>query len=274
MSVIDKAISDVMRVIPRQILQVAFLGDIGIKSKLGQDIKWHIRNKIIDNWVRPDCDLIGAYQDNIPLAGCEATTDDMYRITVRIPKSLTGGRSIIQALALNYIYNVPGGMVNNGWQNNSMNMNTSGNSPVMNTAARILRSASPAPIQSTAAVQMIGENVVLITDYIGSIAQCSLTCRLSHDREMTNVTPGGVKQFCKLVILATKAWIYNETVIDLDMGYLYKGMEVGRVREIIDSYADSAELYSEFLEEYRGVGFMMDPNRHSTWLRVLVSGKS
>jgi hypothetical protein len=72
-------------------------------------------------------------------------------------------------------------MVNNGWQNNSMNMNTSGNSPVMNVASRILRSASPAPIQSTAAVQMIGENTILITDYIGSV--CSLTCRLSHDRE-------------------------------------------------------------------------------------------
>jgi hypothetical protein len=90
---------------------------------------------------------------------------------------------------------------------------------------------------------------------------------------MTNITPGGVKQFCKLVILATKAWIYNETVIDLDMGYLYKGMEVGRVREIIDSYADSAELYSEFLEEYRGVGFMMDPNRSGAGC-ALISGKA
>ena len=275
MSVIDRAIADVRRKIPRQVLEIAFLGDIGRANRHGQNIEWYIRNRVIDNWVRPDCDLLGAYEDNIPLANAEVASDSQYRVTARISKEATGGRSIVSALALNYIYNVPGGMVNNGWQGNSFNMMNKGNSPVLNTASRILRSASPAPITGSASVQLVAENTVLITDFIGDVRSCSLTCRLSHDPEMTVIQPGAVKPFNQLVLLATKAYIYNETVIDMDEAYLYNGMELSRVREIIDSYSDSAELYETFYEEqWRGVNFHNDSNRHGNYLRTLVAGKA
>lgn len=275
MSVIDRAIADVRRKIPRQVLEVAFLGEIGRANRHGQGIEWYIRNRVIDNWVRPDCDLLGAYEDNIPLANAEVSHDSQYRLTARVSKEATGGRSIVAALALNYIYNVPGGMVNNGWQGNSFNMQNKGNSPVLNVGSRILRSASPAPITGSASVQLVAENTVLITDYIGDVRQCSITCRLSHDPEMTVIQPGAVKPFNQLVLLATKAFIYNETVVDMDEAYLYNGMELSRIREIIDSYADAAELYETFYEEqWRGVNFSNDANRNGNYLRTLVAGKA
>lgn len=275
MSVIDKAIAEVRRKIPRQVLEVAFLGDIGRANRYGQGIEWYIRNRVIDNWVRPDCDLLGAYEDNIPLLNAEITNDKRYRMTARISKEATGGRSIVQALYMNYMYNVPGALTNNGWQMNSFNMTQSGNSPMMNTAGRILRSATPAPLVGSAQVQLVAENTILITDYIGDIRQCAITCRLSHDPEMNNIQPGAVKAFTKLVVFAAKAWIYNETVIDMDENYLYNGMELGRIRETIDGYADAAELYDDyFKEEWQAVSFQNDHTRQANYIRMLVSGKA
>lgn len=275
MSVIDQAIAYIKRGIPRQVLEVAFLGDIGRANRHGQSIDWYIRNKVIDNWVRPDCDLLGSYEDNIPLATAEVSYDDKYRFTARIPKEATGGRSIVAVLALNYIYNVPGGMVNNGWQGNSFNMSASGNSPLMNVASRILRSASPAPITGSASVQLVAENVVLITDYIGDVRQCSITCRLSHDMEMNNISNGAVPHFRKLCMLACKAWIYAETTVDMDQGYLYNGMEITRIKEIIDGFSDSLELYDTYFDEqWSGVSFMDDANRSGNWYRTMIAGKS
>lgn len=275
MSVIDQVIANIRRKIPQEVLEVSFLGDIGRANRHGQSVDWHIRNKIIDNWVRPDCDLLGAYEDNISLATAEISYDTQYRITARIPKEATGGRSIISPLALNYIYNVPGGMLNNGWQGNSFNMTNTGNSPLLNTASRILRSAAPAPITGTSSVQLVAENVVLITDYIGDVRQSSLTCRLSHDPEMSNIVPGAVKNFRQLCILACKAWIYTNCVVQLDQGYLYNGMELSRIKDIIEGYADAAELYDTFFEEvWEATSFLSDENRTGNWLRNLISGKS
>jgi hypothetical protein len=275
MSNVTTIIQKIKRVIPKQVLEVAFLDGVGRNGRNPTNLDWKIRNAIIDGWVRVDLDLMGAEEVNIPLQHAEVTYDNQYRITARIPKEVTAGRSIVQALALNYIYNTPAGMVNNGFNNNSFNMSNCGNSPLLNSASKILRAASPAPILSSASVQLMGENVILITDYMGSVTQCSVTCRVSHDPELNNINPKAVDQFAQLCVYAAKAWIYTNTIINIDMAELYGGADLGRIKDVIDGYADAHDNYETYKEEViHAVNFMNDDQRNGNYLRMLISGQA
>lgn len=273
MSVITKLIADVKAEIPRAVLEVAFLGDMGRENRFASNLDFQIRQKVIDARVWVDLNLQGAEEVNIALAKCEVEQDGQYRTIVRIPKELTGGRVITQVLAFNYTINGVTGLTNNGYNNNSFNMSNEGNSPQMNSAAKILRAASPAPILGSAAVRIVGENVILINDYMGSVKQGNMTVRLSHDPDLNSFKPTSIPQLSKFVKYAVKAYIYVNTVITLDMGHLYGGSEIGRIREIIDGYADCNELYDTFYqEEMIAVNFMNDDTRHANFLRTLIGG--
>ncbi|WBF04811.1 hypothetical protein [Erwinia phage vB_Ea277G] len=273
MSVITKLIADVKAEIPRQVLEIAFLGDMGRENRFASNLDFQIRQKVIDARVWVDLSLQGAEEVNIPLARCEVEQDDQYKTIIRIPKELTGGRIITQVLAFNYTINGVTGMTNNGYNNNSFNMSNEGNSPQMNSAAKILRSASPAPILGSAATRIVGENVILLNDYMGSVKQGNMTVRVGHDPELNTFKPTSIKQLSKFVVYAVKAYIYTNSVITLDMGHLYGGSEIGRIRDIIDGYADCNELYNTYYdEEMIAVNFMNDDTRHGNFLRTLIGG--
>lgn len=275
MSVLHKVISDIRFAIPTEILEIAFLGTRGRERMQPGSLDWEIRNKVIDAKVRPDCNLLGAMELNIPLRQAEVITDPTgdYRTVVRIPKMLTQGRTIVEALYFNYTYNLGAQTMIGGTLNNDYSMNNCGNSQLMNYASKILTSAAPGGLTGSAAVRLIGENTILITDYMGSVKQGSITCRLSHDNEMTLLPPRAVPQFVQLCLYATKAWIYNNAKVKLNGGYLNGGTEMTVVMDFIDSYADSLELYNEyFREEFQAVNFMVDESSHNDYLRNLIGG--
>lgn len=273
MSVIQKLIADVKAEIPRAVLEVAFLGDMGREHRFASNLDFQIRQKVIDARVWVDLNLQGAEEVNIDLARTEVEKTDAYQTIIRIPKAVTAGRVITQVLAFNYVRNGVTGMQNAGYNNNSFNMSSDGNSPQMNSASKILKSASPAPILTSAAVRITGENVVLLNDYMGSVKQGNMTVRLSHDPDLNSFKPTSIPQLSQFVIYAVKAYIYVNTIISLDMGQMYGGSEIGRIREIIDGYADCNELYRTYYEEHMiAVNFMNDETRHSNFLRTLIGG--
>lgn len=273
--VLQKVISDIRFNIPKEVLEIAFLGDLGIERRRPGSLDWEIRNKIIDAKVRPDCNLLGALEMNIPLANAEIIYDKsgLYRNVARIPKSLTQGRSIVQALYFNYYYYQGAIGQVGGYMANNYSSNTCGNSPLMTQAGRILSSAANSDATGTAAVRLIGENTVVVNDYIGSLTQGSLVCLVSHDSEMNSISPRSVPQFSKLCQYATKAFIYNTLKVKLNGGYLSGGTELGEIQNFVDSYADAADLYEEyFREEWTAVQFANDDTRNSWYLRNLIGG--
>ncbi len=273
--VLQKVISDIRFIIPKEVLEVAFLGDVGLERKRPGSLDWEIRNKVIDAKVRPDCNLLGALEMNIPLANAEVTydTSGLYRNTVRIPKSLTGGRSIVLPTYFNYYYYTGAIGQVGGYMANNYSSNTCGNSPLMAQASRILQSSANSDATGTAAVRLIGENTVTINDYIGSITQGSLVCLVSHDSEMNSIGRRAVPQFSKLCQLACKAYIYNTLKVKLNGGYLSGGTELGEIQNVVDSYSDAAEQYSEYYEnEWQMVQFSNDDTRNSWYLRNLIGG--
>ena len=54
-----------------------------------------------------------------------------------------------------------------------------------------------------------------------------------------------VETLAKMVTLATKAWIYNNLIIDIDRAAMECGADVGKIKEIIEEYRDANQLYDE-----------------------------
>ncbi|UQT02891.1 hypothetical protein TOTORO_00280 [Serratia phage vB_SmaS-Totoro] len=275
MSILHKVIKDIRFEIPTDVLEIAFLGRRGRERLSPGSLDWEVRNKVIDAKVRPDCDLLGALEINIPLRQAEIINDPSgdYRTVVRIPKFLTQGRTIVEALYFNYTYNLGAQTMIGGTLNNDYSMNNCGNSQLMNYASKILTSAAPGGLTGSAAVTLIGENTIMITDYMGSVKQGSITCRVSHDADMNTLPPRAVPQFVQLCVYATKAWIYNNVKVKLNQGYLEGGSEMPVIQEFVDGYSDAAELYKEyFREEWTAVQMMSDNAAHGNYLRNLIGG--
>lgn len=276
MSVIDKLIFEIKQEIPKQVLEIAFLKRMGRNHKYAGDLDWEIRNKVIDARIHKDLGIMGSETINVPLSHAEIQflENQDYRTVVRIPKSLTKGRAIAEVVAFNYWFNTVAADLNNGWQTSSYNIQTCGNSPLMGAAQQIMRAASPAPINGTANVELIGENVVVINDYMGKLEQGSMTVRLGQDAELSSWDSVAVFQLAQFTIEACKAWIYANTIIDLDSGYLYGGAELGRVQSIIEGYSDANKNYMDMRVDMQMVNHTQDRPRHQSWLRGLIAGQA
>lgn len=276
MSVIDKLIFEIKQEIPKPVLEVAFLKRMGRNHKYAGDLDWEIRSKVIDARIAKDLGIMGSETINVPLSHAEIQflENQDYRTVVRIPKSLTKGRPIAEVVAFNYWFNTVAADLNNGWQTSSYNIQSCGNSPLMGAAQQILRAASPAPINGTANVELIGENVIVINDYMGKLQQGSMTVRLGQDPELSSWDGVAVFQLSQFTIEACKAWIYANTFIDLDSGYLYGGAELGRIQGIIEGYSDANKNYMDMRVDMQAVNFTQDKARNQTFLRGLIAGQS
>jgi hypothetical protein len=90
---------------------------------------------------------------------------------------------------------------------------------------------------------------------------------------MSHIQPRSYKAFCKLVEYAVKAFIYNEYIIEVDMGELRGGHNLGKFKDIIEGYSDAEELYSTYLtEKWQKIAFQNDRESLTRFLKLTVGG--
>ena len=83
-----------------------------------------------------------------------------------------------------------------------------------------------------------------------------------------------IRQFSELCVYAVQAYIYNEYIIQMDIGELHGGQNLGKFKEIIESYQDADELYRTFLREKMGKIFVMnDTESYTRFLRGVMGGR-
>jgi hypothetical protein len=258
MNVRNYALNDVRRRIPAAILDLAFKD----QDKVVPNLRWVKKNKIesldskivsevIDDKVNVDCNLKGANQITIPLEGVPFENVSHTTRIYFVPYEHTEGRRIVTALSLNYLrYN--GSLTTNA-------TNAVGNQ-LLSAGRDMFKAVSSMPIVSTANCEIIGDNVILVRDTVRHLSDnMSLTVLVENSDGMSNLKPGAYKVYAKLVELATKAYIYNKLAISIDMGVLHAGMNLGKIREIIDGYADAQEQYDELFNDRWGkVAFTND----------------
>lgn len=255
---IQKAISEAKFSIPLQILQQAFAPVSVFGRPTALNIDSIIREKVIDSRVRPDCDLVGGTQLDIPLRGLNpervplpSGTPYSWCLIYRIPMELTQNRVISRVLWLaNTISPISGTYTYASYNGSAL----------ANAAMGVMQSQAPIPSMSTARVDLIATNTVMISDTNQWPYDCSLRCFVENDRDMSLLPPGAYHHFAKLCVLAIKAYIYNTLILQINSAELQNGQELGRFKEVVDTYADANELYLEELQtNWREVAAYSDP---------------
>lgn len=265
MNAIRKAISELHFRIPRPILDKVFLPYNAFgRIYTSQNVDELIINNVIKARVLVDCNLIGGSQVVIPLEGLPYEKPDNISTAVRIPKDKTEGKSINSVLNVSFVNPLAVSSLqsaNRACGNNSTNA----------VAQALMQSFDTIPITSTARVQLIGENTILIRDNIILSSNCFLRCILANDDELNNIPLRAYRHFCNLVEYAVKSYIYNEFIIELDQGVLQGGFQIGAFKNIIEGYSDAEQNYRDYLrEKWEVVAAMSDSVTYDRYIGLIV----
>lgn len=270
MGPLNKALDEVKFRIPRQILDLVFIQ----RTDVWGNTNWKnnvisIDECILSTVIRPrvlvDCNLVGGIEIYIALDTVPVERTNDYTSVYRIPKRLTQGRSIISALSVSY--SDPTRMSGYGVSA------TQNSGAMLHLAAAVMDAQGQIPYTSTAQVQLIGENVVMVRDTAIMPANIYLRAVIENDAGMNHIQLKNFHHLSELVVRAVKAYIYNEYCIRLDMGELIAGQNLGKIKEIIESYADAEELYQTYLREtWAKVALMNDRESWTRLLRMMIGG--
>lgn len=265
MNPIQKAISEIRFKIPNDILQAAF-----VTRSFGQfprpvSLETVIRERVIDARVMVDCNLTGGIETEIPLIGITPEHLEPGRLVYRIPKTLTQNRSITRTISLAY---------GSGSAMGTTQMGMQGYSQLLDAASGVMASHAAIPLISTAYVRLIAENTILVEDMTAMPRNVFLRCYVENDASMEQLRSMTYHKFTRLCELAVKSYIYNELVLKINQGQLSGGLEIGRFKEIVDSYADAEELYSNYLQDvWRRVAILDDQRSRERHLRLITGGR-
>lgn len=270
MNPISKAISDITYRIPRDILQEVFMPKQYGFREAPVTIEEQIRNIVIKGRVMVDCDLVGGTETWVNLAGVpfEQLASDRFITVYYVPKSRTQGRTINSVLNMAYVSGP--GMAYGG----AMSQFDPCSVNEYNSAAKqVVDSFSSIPMVSTAHVQLIGENVVMVKETGIASGTGVLRVILANDENYSHLQIRSFPMFSRLCELACKAYIFNEYDIILDRGQITGGITLGKFREIVDRYSDAEEMYQTYLHEtYRDVALMNDQESYNRLIQMTVGG--
>jgi hypothetical protein len=245
---ISYLVSVIKRSIPPQVLEYVFRNPQTF-NMLQPSIEHELRNRIIDGWVLRDCNVIGGIECWIDILGCQLK-DYPGGVLVLIPNSQTGGKSITSVLSVSF----------------SMGTYYTGNygNEIVNGVV------GPTAIGS-ARIHLVGPNTVYFEGGIISPMRY-IRCLLENDTEFQNINDRSLAFLSKMCVLATKAYIYNETVIKAETMPIIQGLPMGKVADIIGEYSDSLEMYNELLTtKLRKTLILNDRNSHNRHIRMLLS---
>lgn len=265
MNPITRSVDDLKFRIPRRVLEEVFVERTARWRTAPRSIDECILEQVVRPRVLVDCNLVGGtecfvYLDDIPY---ERMND--YTSVYRIPKTKTQGRSILSVLNITFAdpTKVSSYGVAAGAQNTTM----------LQAGQAVMDAYGALPVTSTHRVQLIGENTIMVRDTIVLPPDVYLRCILANDENMSHIQMRSYRPFCKLVELAVKAYIYNDQVIEMDIGKIRGGQEIGKFKEIVEEYKDAEEQYQEFLATtWQKVAYMNDNETFNRFVRSLIGG--
>lgn len=229
-------------------------------------IDHQIRDKVIEARVMANINLISGQRELIPLSGLTPVGQADFSQVIHIPKDRTNGRSIVS------VYSIAIG-TQTGAMNGVFNTTYNGNTSSMGEAMRaVQQSRSPIPVMNDSNIHLIAENTIAVRSPLRLAGVAWLDCLLEYNQQLSNVPPGAWREFALLVVLATKAYIYNNIIIPMDEAEIVGGMSLGQFRNIVEGYSDAEELFQEQLLVWERVSILSDPIQSLDHIQGLVGG--
>lgn len=253
-----------MRINPT-VLNEAFLKPLGKYFVEPVSIEHQILTKVVRERVIPDMDVIGGREIFVDLSKVPRETIEQFTTVFRIPKKLTDGRSIISVLSVNFLD--PNAL-------NSFGTTSScGRGELLQAGKALLDSNANIPPVSSAYTEIVAENVICVRYTHVLPPNTFLRCRLSNDENLNGLPQRAFNYFAEAVFLATKAYIYNNMIVEMDQGVIAGGRELGSIRNIVEGFADADEMYEEYLREtFMAVLHSADPEAMRRHHRTMFGG--
>ena len=265
---IDRAIFEIKFAIPREILTEVFKPLTFSWTPASVNLDEQILNKVIRPKVFVDANIVGGSEVIIPTHSLPRDASDEYTTIFHIPKNLTQGRSILAVLSISYMDAATLSAYNRTAIYDPCSITSNGQA-----AEALFNSANTIIMPSTARVELVAENTVMVRDTARVQATGFLRCLLAYDASMSQIQIGSILDFTELAVLGTKAYIYNAYKVPLDEGKVKGGFELGSFREIVESYSDAREQYNEYLRTiWRKVAYMNDRESYERLIRAQVGG--
>ena len=243
MNAITYAINNIKYNIDKDILKLAFMEQNDKIKNISLDDC--ILNKVIRSRVLVDIDIIGGETTKFDLRDCVIKRVSEKEYTLYVPKSVSNNRTIISALSIvPYQINMSHGESFNNEGFYQMESN-----PALTVGTKMMNALTPMNIMSITKLELISENTILANGYLPYPPKGVMKCTVTNDKNLNNFNPKIYTFFSKLCIYAVKAYIYTNMTVKLDRGYVYGGHELSVIKDIIDSYSDANELYSEYLTD-------------------------
>jgi hypothetical protein len=263
----------VQRVIPRQILERAFIRRLlDWRTTVASNLDHAIRYQVIQPRVLYDCNIVGGVQALIPLGGLEQQKPTELQTILQIPKDRTGGRSILSVNNVTFFNQ----SVVSSWATNSTlagynQFNRGENNALTAAAAAVVAAQDTIPVTSTANCSLIGENTILVKDSMLLAPNAFLRCTLANDEQLANLQIRSHLDFAQLVEHAVKAHVYVTLIVEIGSGELQGGAELGVFKSLVEEYRDSNQNYLDFLRNtWQKVALMNDDTSYDRYMRMMV----
>ncbi len=242
MNAVVNAIQNIRNHIPLEILNLAFTDP---RSYNMESLDERILSNVIRHRVLVDCNVVGGVTTTLKIKQGTINYHSQDGFVVYFPKTTTNNKSIISATSL----------ISSQHIHTSSTLAFSGG--VFQQGMKMVENMSTHGIILSSKLEIIGENTIFVHENLPNLDSLTLKVTLENDINMTNINNRSFLDFSTLCILATKAYIYNKMIINLDKGYLHTGHELGMVKQIIDSYETGNEEYLDFLKNtWMAVAFM------------------
>lgn len=267
MNAVSYAIQRIMKQVPRSILEAAFISRLAVEEFTLDTLESRIYEEVFSERVSIDCNLTHTKQITIPLIDCERVTGGYYTATYRVPSHLTQGKKIVSVLHLTAAagtFATASSQSMNASNVGSGGMYTSAvamfnqTGGVFQAMSQAVNSVSPIQIVSNAMTYIVGYNTILIRDTVINPATMHLRVNIENDENMNNIGTPYYPRFFKLMLLATKMYIFNKLILEQDSVFIHSGGELNRFRDEVEKYADAEEQYEEFLPHWMKSALLND----------------
>lgn len=231
--------------IPKRIFEVV-LRDTWLEQHAPVTLESKILNNIIKPRVIVDMDITGGEEVLVDLSNVTPWVNEEFAKIYNIPPELVNFREIMAVMSVSY---VPFGRVFGQKGNHALSSVPIYNNELMVAGQQVLNSVSAIPNVSTSRAELVGFNMVRVSDRQRMHSGYVLRCYVTNDTALQNMDPRAYMKFYKLCLWATKAWLYNHIVLEMGDHYLQRGQELSVFKTIIEKWEDAAEQYEIYKAE-------------------------
>jgi len=203
-----------------------------------------VENKIIRNIVIKELNLLDGEEKRIPFTACKLLMSNNGTMLIEVPNNVLNNRPIIT------VDNIMSGGVGQA------RLNRVGGLPGL--AINMLNTNLPTDMYSNCKVEVINNNIIKVSGVSYMEPNAIISLRVHANPNMSNLPSTTHIDFAELCLLATQKWIYAKKRKDINMAVLRGGAELSIMKEMVDEWSESKELYKEKQKEFIAIMNMSD----------------